>query len=179
MRRSKNDAQRKAMWANIKNGGVTLKNNKGWSELPDPFTGKAPNHQLVALKTKTKNSYNNTLIRPLLPQKQTLELVFCKAGTFAVPLMFSLTGLEDSLLIGKACVSSFEDSLKTYRITKNVDNAVICGIKSFVKNYSLDKAEINIMNDVLLHKNDTDKEFEAILEGTISISTVYALMENI
>ncbi len=123
---------------------------------------------------ETTNKKSKPPIGRIAPQEKTLDF-FSKAGVFAVPLMFSLTGFDDSYLIGKACINSFKDSWEKYKITNNVDDAVISGIKSFVKNYTLDKAG-NSISEFLLHKNDTNSEFEAILKGTISMSTVYALI---
>ncbi len=127
----------------------------------------------------SKNKFkNNVPIRPMETpvQKRLFDSVFCKAGKFAVPLIFSLTGVEDSLLIGKAFVNSFEESLKEYETTKDVDEAVITGIKSFFKNYIVDKAETSTINNISPYKND-NIEFEAILNGTTSMSIVYAFME--
>ncbi len=175
----KNDRQRKAVMTNINKYGVTLKKSKGWPEPPDPRTGKALGHQLAALKANAKKAYNKPLSKPMIFKNQPLELVLRKAGRFAVPLMFSLSGMDDPLIVAKAGLNSFEDSLKKYKETENIDDAVISGVKSFVKNYIIDKADNYMASNFSLLKDGDNGEYEAALKGTILITSLYAIRETI
>lgn len=121
--------------------------------------------EIVGKKPKPENVHSKTSNWKYYTTSKNLRL-FSRVGMFAARIMFPFA--EDSLLIGKAFVESFEDSMKEYTETKNVDEAVISGIKSFVKNYTLNKAETII-----------NSEFEASLKGTISMSTAYAISNSL
>ena len=173
--KAKTDRERKAMFANI-NKGVTLKKMKGWPEDPDIFTGKAPHHQEASQKAKIKKMLSNVSIEPSFLDEDYNDMFF-KAGKFVALQGLELTGFGEPHAIAKASMASFEASIKEYKQSANIEGATITGIKSFVKNYIITKAENSIIESVI-SESEIDNKFKAAIEGTVLMSTLSTVVEE-
>lgn len=185
--------------SNRKKQNSSKRKGKGWREEQQDvqtekgIEKKAPIHRKVALEKEAGTALNKRMVKgkneelldfAIKPSIDELafDLVIRsirRAGRFAVPFVFSLAGVDDPLIVAQAGLNSFEDSRKIYKKTGNIDDAVISGVKSFVKNYIIYKAESYIANDFSLLKDDDDSKYEAALKGTIMMTSLYAVMENI
>ncbi len=82
-------------------------------------------------------------------------------------------------LVTKEVLNSFENSIEVYEKTKNIDEAIISGVKSFVINYAKDKMESYMENVVSTSNNGSDNEFEIAVRGSILMNSLYSIMENV
>lgn len=168
---------------------------KGYFEKKKPVLTKkgieykAPKHSEDAKKRALKKKYENTLRVPMKAQNQPFALhrdlplsVLKTTVKFAkpiAPIIGEITGLKESALITKEVLNSFENSIEVYEETNNIDEAIISGVKSFVINYAKDKMEGYIGNIVSINNNESNKDFEAALKGSILITSLYSIMENV
>lgn len=176
--KTKTDRERKAMFAKMKEG-VTItemKKNKGWHELPNPSTGKASRHQEAYKKAKRIKQLELMSKEPSYPDEKYNDMFF-KAGKFIAWQGLELTGFGEPHAIAKASMTSFEDSIKEYKQSTNIEDATITGIKSFVKNYIITKADNYIIESVI-SEYDIDNKFKAAIGGTVLMSTLSAIVEE-
>ena len=184
--KTKTDRERKAMFVKMKEG-VTftkMKKNKGWHELPNPSTGKASRHQEAYRKAKRIKQIEQMSKEPSYPDEECPSYpdekyndMFFKAGKFIALQGLEFTGFVEPHAIAKASMASFEDSIKEYKQSSNIEDATITGIKSFVKNYIITKAENCIIESVISESN-IDNKFKAAIGGTVLMSTLSTIVEE-
>lgn len=104
-----------------------------------------------------------------------------KTAKFIKPItriISKMIGLEEPALVTKAALNSFENLIDVYDKTKNIDDALISGVKSFVINYTKGEVE-NYVENVALITNKSDREYEAAIKGSVLMAPLYAILENI
>jgi hypothetical protein len=188
----KSDRQRKKVNAIYNIYGVTTKPFEKYDKLPKDVTKKgnfeeqisvvtdkgikkrAPNHRNAALKANLRD----TLREPMEPHISVLKTAIKFAVPIA-PIISEIIGLEDSALITKEVLNSFENSIEVYDKTKNIDEAIISGVKSFVINYAKDKIDSYMENVVSTNNKGSDNEFKMAVKGSILMTSLYSIMENV
>lgn len=173
----KNDRHRKAVMTNINKYGVTLKKSKGWSELPDPRTGKAPGHQLAALKAKARGFSNKHFIRPIITEESYIDKISkttAKLTPIKVALKYAFPQAAPAIEVGYQFLTNL-DTIRgrcnyigtTRNDLKNVINETIEDAAKYVFNSSLKSIKENTISNLVEYSSnylDEKQVFEALTE---------------
>ncbi|MDO9098827.1 MAG: hypothetical protein Q7U60_11995 [Candidatus Methanoperedens sp.] len=162
--------------------------NKQKSSKGKGWHGDTLGHKDAALMAEAHKANNTPMQKALIEAEQaqrsasknfiSIIKTTIKFVEPLTPIISKMIGLEEPALVTKAALNSFENLIDVYDKTKNIDDALISGVKSFVINYTKGEVE-NYVENVALITNKSDREYEVAIKGSVLMTSLYAILENI